>query len=327
MKCTPTATAAAALVIGAMIAPAAAGATTLRLSHESPESHAKGAWANWFADAVEAGSDGEITVDVFHHGQLYESEQAAIEAAIGGLIDIAIPSTGYMSSIVPEFEVVDLPMMFPDQEALYRFQDGELGQELLGMVEERGLVGLGYISNVPLDLFSKEPISSLEDFQGKRIRAHSAVLENTVSALGGNPVSMRASELYLALEQGIVDGAFTTVSFAAPNEYHEVTPYMTAVAVSAIAYPVVINAGTFEGLSEEMQAVIRDAVAEATRRNREALAEQSEGHVQSLVDGGIEIITLDAEERARWQEQLEAVYEDVAERVDPELIERIRNID
>jgi tripartite ATP-independent transporter DctP family solute receptor len=324
---TKTTTMLTALFASAVALSTAAGAETLRLAHESPETHAKGTWADWFAEALAEETGGEITVDVFHHGQLYESEQAAIEATIGGLIDIAIPSTGYMSSVVPEFEVVDLPMMFADQEALYRFQDGELGQELLGLVEPRGLLGLGYISNVPLDLFSKEPLATLEDFSGKRIRAHSAVLEETVAALGGNPVSMRAAELYLAIEQGIVDGAFTTVAFAAPNRYEEVTPYLTQVAVSAIAYPVVINANRFNGLSAEHQQAVRNAAAAATQRNRDALAEQSQAHVQSLVDGGIELVALSDEERARWQESLGRVYDAVAQRVDPELIERVRNLE
>lgn len=313
-----------ACLAGAVLIAPVAGAETLRLAHESPETHAKGAWANWFKEALAEKSNGRLTVDVFHHGQLYESEQAAIQAAVGGLIDIAIPSTGYMSSVVPEFEIVDLPMMFEDQQALYDFQDGEIGQELLAKVEQHGLVGLGYISNVPLDLFSKTAIEKLEDFKGKRIRAHSAVLENTVAALGGNPVSMRASELYIALEQGIVDGAFTTVAFAAPNKYHEVTPFMTQVAVSAIAYPVVINAARFNGLSDDLKTAVREAAEEATKRNREALQKQSEGHVQSLVDGGLKVITLSEEERSRWQEALETVYTAVAQRVDPALIERVR---
>lgn len=321
------ATALAAVTLGALLGASSAGAETLRLAHESPETHAKGTWATWFAESLAEKTGGALTVDLFHGGQLYDSEQAAIEAAVGGLIDIAIPSTGYMSSIVPAFEVVDLPMMFADQDALYRFEDGEIGKELLGMVEDRGLVGLGYISNVPLDLFSKEPIATLDQFAGKRIRAHSAVLEETVKALGGNPVSMRAAELYLAIEQGIVDGAFTTVAFAAPNSYQDVTPYLTQVAVSAIAYPVVMNANRFNSLSPEFQQAIRDAAAEATRKNREALAAQSGGHVDSLVKGGVQLITLSPEERARWQEALKAVYVTVGQRVDPALIERVRNLD
>jgi len=316
----------AAVILAALVAASPASAQTLRLAHESPATHAKGAWATYFAEALNQKTAGAVTVDLFHGGQLYDSEQAAIEAAVGGLIDLAIPSTGYMSSIVSAFEVVDLPMMFADQAALYRFEDGAIGQELLGMVADRGLVGLGYISNVPLDLFSKEPIETLEQFAGKRIRAHSAVLEETVKALGGNPVSMRAAELYLAIEQGIVDGAFTTVAFAAPNRYGEVTPYLTQVAVSAIAYPVVMNANRFNGLSAAHQQAVRDAAAEATRKNREALEAQSAGHVKSLVDGGATLISLTAEERARWQEALDAVYLAVAQRVDPALIERVRNL-
>src|SRR5690606_25833068 len=123
---------------------------------------------------------------------------------------------------------------------------------------------LGFASNVSLDLFSAEKIAAPADFAGKKIRAHSAMLEQTVKALGGNPVALPASELYLALQQGVVDGAFTTVTYAEPNNYNEVTNFVTRAAVSAIAYPVVANLSFWNDLSEADQAVIYDAVAKAT---------------------------------------------------------------
>jgi len=298
---------------------------TIRLSHESPPSHAKGAWADWFAEAVEEGSDGRIAVEVFPQGQLYSSEQAAIEATIGGLIQMAIPSTGYVASIVPAFEVVDLPLMFPDQEALYAFQDSAVGEELLDMLAPHGLVGLGYISNVPLDMFSREPIADLADFDGRRIRVHSALLEETVRALGGNPVTIPAAELYLALDQGVVDGAFTTAAYAAPNRYYEVTPYLTRSSVSSIAYPVVMNGAFYESLPDDLRQVVDDAVDTATDRNREMLAEQTAGYFETLEEGGITVIDLNDEQRAAWAEALQAVYGEVEGRIDPALIERVRD--
>jgi len=297
---------------------------TIRVAHESPANHAKGAWAESFKRSVEQKSGGRVKVEIFHQGQLYNSERAAIEAAIGGLIQMAIPSTGYLSSIVPQFEVVDLPIAFADQDALYRFQDGALGQELLKLLETKNLVGLSYISNIPLDLFAKSRIADLKDFTGKKIRAHSAVLEQTVKALGGNPVSMPAAELYIALEQGIVDGAFTTTAFAAPNKYHEVTPFLTRAAVSAIAYPVVVNRAFWAALSAETKSAVQQAVSEATTMNREDLVKQSIAHLETLKKGGITVVELTPSQRAEWQDKLQVVYKAVEGRVGPALVARLK---
>ncbi|MEW5898236.1 MAG: TRAP transporter substrate-binding protein [Bacillota bacterium] len=298
----------------------------IKLAHESPATHSKGVWAEDFKKAVEEKSGGRIKVELFHQGQLYASEEAGFQAVINGLIQMAIPSTGYVSAVVPQFQVVDLPMMFPDQEALYKFEDSEVGKELLAKLEPKGVKGLGYISNIPLDLFSKEPIVKISDFKGKKIRTHTAVLESSVKALGGNPMAMPASELYLAIEQGIVDGAFTTVTYAAPNKYYEITKHMTKARISAIAYPVIINLQFWNSLPDDLKKVMEEAVAEAIRQNRAKLKDQEEKALKTLQNGGMQVHELSPEEHAQWVKALQAVYDEYGKVIGQDLIDKVKNL-
>lgn len=299
-------------------------ARTIRLAHEAPPTHAKGLWAQWFKEALETAPGGGLAVQVFPQGQLYKSEQAALEATVAGVIQMALPSTGYLSSIAPWFEAFDLPMLFADQNALYRFQDGATGRAMLDRLAERNLVGLGYASNVALDLFSRVPIRTVGDFAGRKIRVHTAVLERTVRALGGNPVTIPAAELFVALQQGVVDGALTTVAFAAPNRYHEVTKYLTRCSLSAVAYVAVVNAGFHAALNEPLRRALAEAAAAATARNRTGLADQTARHLETLQRGGVTVIELAPAERMAWQQRLDPVYADAARRIDPQVIEHAR---
>lgn len=298
----------------------------IKLAHESPATHSKGVWAEDFKKAVEEKSGGKIKVELFHQGQLYASEEAGFQAVINGLIQMAIPSTGYVSAVVPQFQVVDLPMMFSSQEALYKFQDGDVGKELLAMLEPKGVKGLGYISNIPLDLFSKEPIVKIADLKGKKIRAHTRILESSIKALGGSAITMPASELYLALEQGIVDGALTTVTYAAPNKYYEITKHLTKVRISAIAYPVVMNLQFWNSLPDDLKKVVQEAVAEATKQNRQKLESQEANALKTLQEGGMQIHELAPEEHERWVKALQAVYDEYGKAIGQELIAKVRSI-
>ncbi|MCA0425380.1 MAG: TRAP transporter substrate-binding protein [Proteobacteria bacterium] len=246
-----------------------------------------------------------------------------MEGLVAGQIQVAIPSTGYLSTIVPSFEAIDLPMLFGSQEALYKFEDSSVAADMLSELEAKRMKGLGFASNVSLDLFSKQRIVNPADFSGKKIRAHSAVLEETVKALGGNPVTMPASELYLALQQGVVDGAFTTVTYAGPNNYNEVTGYLLRAAVSSIAYPVVVNLDFWKGLNDVDRKAIVDAVAVATQKNRAELDKAANDAVASLKSRGVTVLQLDDAQRSAWKEKLAPIYTDFGKRVSETLLGKI----
>lgn len=295
---------------------------TIKIAHESPETHPVGAFSLAFKAEIEKRTGGRVEVQVFPQGQLYKSPRAATEAAISGVIQMSIPSTGYMATVIPAFEIVDLPMLFKNEAALYAFEDGPIGKELLGMLEAKGLKGLGWVSNVPLDLFATQSIVTVNQFAGKKIRAHSAMLERTVKALGGNPISMPAAEMFLSLQRGVIDGAFTTVEYAAPNKYNEVAKHVTRAAVSAIAYPIVIQRDFWNRLSPDLQNAMSAAAAAAIAANRTGIAASAEKAVATLRAGGAQVIELTPQQRGEWQEKLQPIYEDARKRLGAGLVDR-----
>ncbi|GAX88817.1 TRAP transporter substrate-binding protein [Effusibacillus lacus] len=293
---------------------------TIKIAHESPASHPKGIWADTFKKAVEEKSGGKISVEVFHQGSLYPKEQAALEAVNQGIIQMSLGSTGYLSSIEPTFGVFDLPMLFPSQESLYKATDGKVGKELLDKLEAKGLKGLGYVANVPLDLFSKSPITSIDQISGQKIRVHTAELEKSVKTLGGNPITMPASEVYMALQQGVLQGVLTTVSYAAPNKLSEVVKNMTDIKISSIVYPIVINLDFWKGLSPENQKIIEEATQVAIKANRDDLEQIMGKHLKTLQDGGVKIHKLSADEHAKWKTKLHSIYDEFK---DKQLLEKV----
>ncbi len=296
---------------------------TIKLAHESPETHIKGIWAEEFKSNVESASGGNIKVELYHHGQLYAKEQAALQAVAQGVIQMSISSTGYLSSLVPEFEVFDLPMMFPDLNALYALEDSELGEELLQLLDAKGLKGLGYITNVPIDLFTREPIQTMEDLKNKKIRAHTALLEESMRTLGASPITMAAEEMYTAMQQGIIDGMLTTTAYAAPNKLQEVAPHMTKVSISAVVYPIVINKNFWASLSEQQQQIILEAVRMAVQHNRDNLEANSSEYETTLQNNGLQIHQLDDSERVLWMEKLKPIYDKTAEKLQGDLFNQV----
>ncbi|OUM86061.1 MAG: hypothetical protein BAA01_01550 [Bacillus thermozeamaize] len=298
-------------------------AVTIKLAHESPETHIKGIWAEEFKKHVESASEGNIKVELYHHGQLYAKEQAALQAVTQGVIQMSISSTGYLSSLVPEFEIFDLPMMFPDLNVLYALEDSELGEELLQKLDAKGLKGLGYITNVPTELFTAEPVQTMEDLKGKKIRAHTALLEESMRALGASPITMAAEEMYTAMQQGVIDGMLTTTAYAAPNKLQVVAPHMTKVIISAVVYPIVINKNFWDSLTEQQQQIILEAIRKAVQHNRDNLEAKSNEYELTLQNGGLQIHQLQDSERALWMEKLKPIYDKTAQKLDGDLFNRV----
>lgn len=311
-----------AVVLLAALGMALASSYTIKLAHEAPATDPKGVWATDFKKALESYSNGAITVTIYPNGQLYSNPSEALQAAVGGLVQMVMPSTGYMATIAPQFQVFDLPMLFKSDAALYKFEDSAIGQQLLASVAGKHLVGLGYVSNVSANIFSKTPIHVPADLKGKKIRVYSALLGSDVKALGGQPVTMPASQAVTSLQNGVVSGAITTVTYAAPNQWGEVAPNVTRVALDTIVYPVVINKTFWDRLPADLQADVRKAVQTATQTNRENLGAQEQKALDSLKSQGASIITVTAPQFAQWKQMLQPIYDEYAPKIGESLVKQ-----
>jgi C4-dicarboxylate-binding protein DctP len=299
-------------------------AVVLSFPHEAAETTIKGMTISRFAELVEEHSGGSVRVEVFAGGQLIPAPEET-RAAIRGQVDLVAPQTSYFSSLDDIFDVYYQPLLFGSFEEAMTFVDGELGQELLTRLERFGLIGLETWHDGPGYLFIKgNPILDVADIAGQRIRIFpSNPLEQGVRASGAVPISMPAADVFLSLQQGVVDGVITTPTYAGPTGWGEALDSMTRMMMFMGGYGVVMNADAWNDLSEDQQAAVRRAMTEASQWNIEAALGNIDAAEARLIADGVTLHDLTPEQLAAWQTVMEPVYAQQGEELQA-LIARIR---
>jgi C4-dicarboxylate-binding protein DctP len=219
--------------------------------------------------------------------------------------------------------VFDLPFILPDKAALRRVTDGPLGKKLLGLLQPKGIVGLAYWDNGFKVMSANKPLRMPEDFRGLKMRIQSSkVLEAQMRALGAIPQVMAFSEVYQALQTGVVDGTENTPSNEYTQKMHEVQKYTTLSDHGYIGYAVITNKKFWDGLPADIRASLEKAMAEATTySNGISQSENDDALAEMKKSGKTEMITLTAEQKAAWRKALQPVYDEMASRVGKGTIE------
>ncbi|BBI53814.1 hypothetical protein HORIV_62350 [Vreelandella olivaria] len=182
-----------------------------------------------FAEVVERETNGEVTVQIFPNNQL-GNEREMIEGLLLGTLDIAVPTNGVLTNFVSELSIFDLPFLFDDRQHMYRVMDGEVGERLAGSMQDNGFKLLGFYEAGVRHIVTQEPVNSIEDLERQSIRtmqipAHVA----SFNAFGANASPLAYSELYAALESGVVDGAEAAFTNYQAQRFYEVAPYLAEV--------------------------------------------------------------------------------------------------
>jgi C4-dicarboxylate-binding protein DctP len=315
--------AAAALVLAA---PAAAQQPiVLKFSHVVAQDTPKGKGALKFQELAEKYTNGKVKVEVYANSTLYKDKEE-LEALQLGAVQMLAPSNSKFGPIgVKEFEVFDLPFLLPDKVALRRVTDGPIGKRLLKLLEPKGMVGLAYWDNGFKLMSANKPLREPEDFKGLKFRIQSSkVLEAQMRALGAIPQIMAFSEVYQALQTGVVDGQENTASNMYTQKMHEVQKYTTLSDHGYIGYVVVVNKKFWEGLPADLRGSLERAMAEATKYSNDiSQTENDEALDEMKKSGRTQFVTLTAEQKARWKKALNPLYTDMASRVGKGLIEEV----
>ncbi|WP_277673899.1 TRAP transporter substrate-binding protein [Piscibacillus halophilus] len=277
-----------------------------------------------FKEIVEEETDGEITVETYHSGQLGD-DRTMTEALQLGTQEVTVPSTAPIANFVPEFSVFDIPFLFPSEEVADEVLAGDVAQDLLKKLEEKDLVGLAYWENGFRDLTNSErPVETIEDFDGLKIRTmendiHLAAFEE----LGANPTPMAFTELFTAMQQGTVDGQENPYATIYLENYFEVQDYVSDTHHVYSPFVFLMSKEFYDGLSEEEQQIVRDAAKEAgeyqIKLNREANAE----YLEKLVDEGMEFSEISDEERQKMVDAVQPVIEDFKDDIGAETVDGI----
>jgi C4-dicarboxylate-binding protein DctP len=308
----------------ALIGPAGAQSPiVIKFSHVVAPDTPKGKASLKFKELAEKYTNGKVSVEVYPNSQLYKDKEE-LEALQLGAVQMLAPSNSKFGPIgVKQYEVFDLPFVLPDVNALRRVTDGPLGKKMLKLVESKGMVGLGFWDNGFKEFSANKPLRTPDDFKGLKFRIQSSkILEAQMRALGAIPQVMAFSEVYQALQTGVVDGQENTPSNMYTQKMHEVQKYTTLSDHGYIGYVVVANKKFWDGLPADIRGQLEKAMAEATaygngisqKENADALDEMKKS-------GKTEIITLTAAEKDALKKAMQPVYDDAAARVGKDVLD------
>lgn len=298
----------------------------IKFSHVVAPDTPKGKAATKFEELAEAYTNGAVDVEVYPNSQLYKDKEE-MEALQLGAVQMLAPSLAKFGPLgVQDFEVFDLPFIFPSYEALHKVTTGEVGRALLAKLEPKGITGLGYWDNGFKIMSANSPVRSPDDFLGLKLRIQSSkVIEAQMNALGAVPQVMAFSEVYQALQTGVVDGTENPPSNMYTQKMHEVQKHATLSNHGYLGYAVIVNKQFWDGLPEDVRAGLEKAMAEATEyANQIAKDENDKALAAMQAAGTTEFYELTAEERAVLVEALAPVHEEMTDRIGAETIAAVK---
>ena len=237
---------------------------TLRSSDTHADGYPTVAAVNHMGDLVKERSGGRICIEVFHSAQLGE-EKDTIEQTQFGVIDMNRVSMGPFNNIIEETQVVSLPYVFRSVEHMHNVMDGPIGDEILAAFEQHDLVGLAYFDGGSRSFYnSQKPITSMEDLAGMKFRVmQSDIFVDMVGALGANATPMPYGEVYSSIQTGVIDGAENNWPSYESSGHFEVAGYYTLDQHLIVPEVLVMSKASFDKLSAEDQAIVRQAAKDA----------------------------------------------------------------
>ena len=319
-------TACAFAALGLSATPALAQqAIVIKFSHVVANDTPKGKGAERFKELAEKATNGRVKVEVYPNSTLYKDKEE-LEALQLGSVQMLAPSLAKFGPLgAKEFEVFDLPYIFPNKTVLKRVTEGPVGQGLFQKLESRGIKGLAYWDNGMKVMTANRPLHKVSDFRALKMRIQSSkVLDEQFRALKANPQVLAFSEVYQAMQTGVVDGSENTPSNVYTQKMHEVQSNLTVSDHGYIGYAVIVNKKFWEALPADVRSQLEGAMKEATvYANTIAQKENDDALAAIKASCKTKVYTLSEDEKAEWRRALLPVHKSMASRVGQDLIDAI----
>ena len=283
----------AALLAGTVLAGAASACeVTLRSSDTHPDGYPTVTAVQEMGRLLEEKTGGRLCVEVFHSAQLGE-EKDTIEQTRFGVIDLNRVSMAPFNGLIPETAILSLPYLFRSTDHMHHVLDGEIGQQILDTFTAQDLIALAYYDPGARSFYNREkPIKSIDDLKGMKFRViQSDVFVDMAAALGANAVPMPYGEVYSAIETGVIDGAENNWPSYESSGHYEVAKYYTLDEHTMVPEVLVMSKASFDKLTPEDQAAVREAAAESVPFNREKWAAREKESEAKVRAAGVEVVT------------------------------------
>ncbi len=264
--------------------------------------------AYYFADRVYAETEGRIKILVKYGAELGSESEVIQQMKYGG-IAFARVSLSQLAEYIPEMNVLQMPYLYSSSEHMWRVLEGQIGDEFLLKTENYGLKGLSWYDAGARNFYSTKPIRCLEDLSGLNVRVQeSAMMADMVSALGAEPSKIVYSEVYSALEQGLVDGAENNWPSYESMRHYLVARYYTIDEHTRVPELQLCSSAIWDKLSKEDQKIIMECARSSALYERQLWEEREKSSRKVAEDSGITVIELTADEKARFREAMSEVY-------------------
>ena len=277
-----------------------------------------------FKEIVEEKTDGAITVETYHSGQLGD-DRTMTEALQLGSQEVTIPSTAPLANFVPEFSVYDFPFLFPNEEVADKVLDGKVGQKLLKKLDDQNLVGLAYWENGFRNVTnSKHPIKTVDDFKGLKLRTMENDLHlDAFRALGANPTPMAFTELFTAMQQGTVDGQENPYATIYLQKFYEAQKYVSNTNHVYSPFVFLMSKEFYDGLTEDQQKIVKDAAVEAGKYERKLNREANDKYLKDLQKEGMVYTEISDEEHAKMKKLVQPVIDQYSEKIGKDIVKEV----
>jgi len=303
----------AAGILAVTAAPAFAqcdpGEIVIKFSHvTNTDKHPKGIAAARLAERVNADMNGKACMEVYPNSTLY-NDNKVLEALLLGDVQMAAPSLSKFEKYTKKFRIFDLPFMFKDIAAVDRFQHSKTGQALLNSMRKKGLQGLAFWHNGMKQISATRPLLEPSDAKGLKFRVQpSDVLVAQFEALGANPQKMAFSEVYGALQQGVIDGQENTWSNIYGKKFFEVQDGVTESNHGIIDYLVVTSTEWWQGLPGDVRDQLSKILAEVTAERNGKSTAVNEQAKAAVIAAGTTVRELTPAQRADWVKAMKPVW-------------------
>ncbi|WP_417273819.1 DctP family TRAP transporter solute-binding subunit [Celeribacter halophilus] len=285
------------------------GEMVIKFSHvTNTDKHPKGIAAQLFADRVNEEMDGKVCVEVYPNSTLYNDDQV-LEAMLQGDVQMAAPSLSKFETFTKIYRIFDLPFMFKNMDAVEEFQNSEAGEAMKHVMVRRGLLGLEFWHNGLKQISANKPLINPEDAAGLKFRVQpSDVLVAQMEALNASPQPMAFSEVYGALQTGVVDGQQNTWSNIYGQKFFEVQDGVTETNHGLLDYMVVTSVDWWEGLDADIRDQLATILEEVTVERNAAIGQVDADNRQAVLDAGGVIRELTEEQRQAWVDMMKPVW-------------------
>ncbi len=297
----------------------------IKFSHVVANETPKGKASEFFAKRAAELTAGKVKVEVYPNSTLYKDKEE-MEALQLGAVQMLAPSLAKFGPLgVKEFEVFDLPFIFDNYAELHKVTQGAVGKQLLAKLEPKGVKGLAYWDNGFKSMSANRMLKMPEDYKGLKMRIQSSkVLEAQMRSVGALPQVMAFSEVYHALQTGVVDGTENPISNFYTQKMHEVQKHLSLTNHGYLGYAVITNKKFWDGLPADIRGQLEQAMNEATDyANKIAKDENDQALEKVRASGKTQIYTPTAAERMALKKAMLKTHKEMEPRIGKEIIDAV----